>query len=74
MSNKELILDCLIDDDEAFTQIVEYFELAAEIKISSEEIKKLLNEVLEIGNDLNFKTGNVGAPSWLVKEISISGK
>ena len=34
MTNKELILDCLIDDDEAFTQIVEYFELVAEIKIS----------------------------------------
>lgn len=49
MSNKELILDCLIDDDEAFTQIVEYFELAAEIKISSEEIKKLLNEMIDEG-------------------------
>ena len=42
--------------------------------VASANIKKILNEVLEIGNDLNFKTGNVGAPSLLVKEISISGK
>lgn len=49
MTNKELILDCLIDDDEAFTQIVEYFELVAEIKISFLEIKKLLNEMVDEG-------------------------
>ena len=46
MTNKELILDCLIDDDEAFTQIV---ELVAEIKISFLEIKKLLNEMVDEG-------------------------
>lgn len=40
MTNKELILDSLIDDDEAFTQILEYFELAAEVKISPIELKK----------------------------------
>ena len=34
MTKKELILDSLIDDDEAFTQIVEYFELAVEVEIS----------------------------------------
>lgn len=39
MTNKEFILDSLIDD-EAFTQILEYFELAAEIKISPLELKK----------------------------------
>lgn len=39
MTNKELILDSLIDD-EAFTQILEYFELAAEVKISTIELKK----------------------------------
>ena len=49
MSNKELILDSLIDDDEAFTQIVEYFELVAEIQISSEEIKILISEMIEEG-------------------------
>ncbi len=49
MRKKELILDCLIQDDEAFTQIVEYFELASEIKISSEELKKLLNEMIDEG-------------------------
>ena len=45
MTNKELILDSLIDDDEAFTQIVEYFDLAAEINISPVEIKMLLEEM-----------------------------
>ena len=49
MTNKELILDSLIDDDEAFTQILEYFELAAEIRISPLELKKLLNEMVEEG-------------------------
>ena len=49
MTNKELILDSLIDDDEAFTQILEYFELAAEIKISPLELKKLLNEMVDEG-------------------------
>ena len=38
MTNKEFILDCLIQDDEAFTQIVEYFEFAVEINISPVEI------------------------------------
>jgi predicted transcriptional regulator len=49
MNKKEFILDSLIDDDEAFTQIVEYFELAAEIEISSEEIKILISEMIEEG-------------------------
>ena len=49
MTNKELILDSLIDDDEAFTQIVEYFDLAAEINISPVEIKMLLEEMLTEG-------------------------
>ncbi len=42
--------------------------------VASGNIKKLLNEVLTIGSDLNFKTGSVGAPSLLVNELSISGK
>ena len=49
MTNKEFILDSLIDDDEAFTQILEYFELAAEIKISPLELKKMLKEMEEEG-------------------------
>lgn len=49
MTNKEFILDSLIDDDEAFTQILEYFKLAAEIKISPLELKKMLNEMVEEG-------------------------
>lgn len=49
MNIKELILDSLIDDDEAFTQIVEYFELAAEIKISPLKIKAILEEMIEEG-------------------------
>ena len=49
MNKKEFILDSLIDDDEAFTQIVEYFELVDEIEISPEEIKNLINEMIEEG-------------------------
>lgn len=49
MTMKEFILDSLIDDDEAFTQILEYFELAAEIKISPLELKKMLKEMEEEG-------------------------
>ena len=44
MTNKKFILDSLIDDDEAFTQILEYFALAAEIKISPLELKKMLKD------------------------------
>ena len=47
MTNKELILDCLIQDDEAFTQIVEYFELDVEVKISPLKIKTLLDEMIK---------------------------
>ena len=49
MTNKEMILDCLIQDDEAFTQIIEYFELAAEINVSHLEIKSLLAEMIDEG-------------------------
>ena len=49
MTNKELVLDSLIDDDEAFTQILEYFVLAAEIKISPVELKNLLTEMVNEG-------------------------
>lgn len=42
--------------------------------VASGNIKDLLNSVLSIGDDLVFKTGNIGAPSLLVSGISISGK
>ena len=45
MTNKELILDSLIDDDEAFTQIIEYFERVCEVNINPLEVKKLLTEL-----------------------------
>ena len=49
MTNKEFVLDCLIEDDEAFTQIVEYFELVAEVDVSPLEIEILLEEMLAEG-------------------------
>ena len=49
MTNKEMILECLIQDDEAFTQIVEYFVLGAEIEISKDTILMLLREMVEEG-------------------------
>ena len=42
--------------------------------VASGNFKKLFNEVVSIGSDLVFKTGNIGAPSLLVSELSISGK
>ena len=42
--------------------------------VASGNIKKMFNEVISLGNDLTFKTGNIGAPSLLVSELSISGK
>lgn len=47
---------------------------AVNLVVASGNIIKMLNEVLEIGNDLNFKTGNIGAPSLLISSLSISGK
>ena len=49
MTNKEIILECLIQDDEAFTQIVEYFELEPTVNISHSEIRKTLEEMIEDG-------------------------
>ena len=41
MTKKEYILDCLIDDDEAFTQIIEYF-MFINVAITSLELEELL--------------------------------
>ncbi len=48
MTNKEFILDCLIDDDEARTQIVEYFNFC-KTSITDEELDSTLNEMLTEG-------------------------
>ncbi len=48
MTNKEWILDSLIDDDECLTQIAEYFDLA-EVDISMDELQKTLDEMVEEG-------------------------
>ena len=47
MTNKELILDCLMQDDEAFTQIVQFFKLVVEVEIQNDEVRKLLNEMVD---------------------------
>lgn len=42
--------------------------------ILSTNIFELLNNVIEVGNDLEFFSINGGAPSLLLKDISITGK
>ena len=49
MTIKENILDCLITDDEAFTEIVEYFKSVIEVDIPACEIKTILSEMIEEG-------------------------
>lgn len=48
MTKKELILDCLIEDDEAFTQIVEFFKYV-KVDISKNELEKTLCEMVTDG-------------------------
>jgi predicted transcriptional regulator len=48
MTKKEYILDSLINDDEAFTQIVEYFKFV-NVRISNMELEQLLKEMIEEG-------------------------
>ena len=51
MTNKEYILDCLVDGDnygECETQIKEYFKFVR-VDIGIEEISKLINEMLDEG-------------------------
>ena len=42
--------------------------------VTSGNIKELLNNVIEVGNDLDFKTSSIGAPALLVSKLSVSGK
>ena len=77
MPNKEFILDCLIQDDEAFTQIVEYFELAVEVNISHLEIKRLLDEMLAEGYisiNYNWKNEHDEYPYSLTEKGRIAWK
>jgi predicted transcriptional regulator len=48
MTKREYILDCLIDDDEAFTQIIEYF-MFINVAITSLELEELLSEMVDDG-------------------------
>ena len=77
MTNKEFILDSLINDDEAFTQILEYFELIAEIKISPLELKKLLNEMVDEGYifiNYSWKTEHEEYPYSLTEKGKMAWK
>jgi hypothetical protein len=55
MTNKEYILDCLVDGSEAKTQIVEFFEFV-KIDITSKEIDGLIEEMFR--EDLITIDGN----------------
>lgn len=71
MTNKEKILELLIQDDEAFTQIVEYFALSPEIEISCAEIKSLLEEMIEarlVCINYSWKTENEEYPYSLTEK------
>ena len=63
-----------IKEDQLF--VIEDGKLGAPVNlvVASGNITKVLNDVLSIGSDLDFKTGNIGAPSLLVGGMSISGK
>lgn len=56
----------LIEDGEKTTPL--------NLIILSTNIFELLNNVIEVGNDLEFFSINGGAPSLLLKDISITGK
>lgn len=47
-TNLQYVLDSLIDDDEAFAQISEYFKFV-KVKISDDELKTLLSQMVEDG-------------------------
>lgn len=48
MTKKEYILDSLVDDDEAKTQIMEYFKFVS-VDISEKELDFLLGEMMTEG-------------------------
>lgn len=44
---KEIVLECLSQDDEAFTQIMEYCKLPPSIEISKIELEQILDEMIK---------------------------
>lgn len=46
MTIKEMIIDLLMQDDEALTQIEEYLKLPPSVNISRLELENLLNEMI----------------------------
>ena len=46
---KEIVLECLSQDDEAFTQIMEYCKLPPSIEISKIELEQVLDEMIKKG-------------------------
>ena len=58
MTKKELILDCLIDDDEAKTQIAEFLKLN-NVTYTDSELVSLLDEMIVDGLiSINYKWKN----------------
>ncbi len=47
---------------------------AINLIVTSGNIKDLLNNVIAVGDNLDFKTSSIGAPALLVSKLSISGK
>lgn len=48
MTKRELILDCLIEDDETKSQIMDYFEFK-KTEISETELETLLDKLMKEG-------------------------
>lgn len=75
MTKMEYILDCLVDDDEARTQIIEYFVFNA-IDITADELDLLLKDMLSEGlitinyqwknekNEYPYSLTNKGRTVW----------
>ena len=57
MTKKEYILDSLINDDEAFTQIVEYFKFV-NVSISNMELEQLKEMIEEGFIQVNYQWKN----------------
>ena len=49
MKIKEIVLECLSQDDEALTQIMEYCKLPPSIEISKIELEQVLDEMIQEG-------------------------
>ena len=59
MPYKEIVIECLLQDDEAFSQIMEYFKLPPSIDLSEEELQNILSQMIKDGYicvNYNWKT------------------